>query len=81
MTPERLLKNFFHMYAYSFWEICHPIRLLQTVFIRDVRVLHNPKVLLDAVIVTLCDDMLEIWHKYKCFKPFLIARWYILIYA
>ena len=29
--PVRLLKNFSDLYAYSFWKICHPVRLLQTV--------------------------------------------------
>ena len=31
ITPVRLLKNFSDLYAYSFWKICRPVRLLQTV--------------------------------------------------
>ena len=31
MTPVRLSKNFSDLYAYSFWKVCHPVRLLQTV--------------------------------------------------
>ena len=40
MTPVRVLKNFSDLYAYSFWKVCHPVRLLKTVctFIRDIRV-------------------------------------------
>ena len=30
MTPERLLKNFSDLYAFSFWKVCHPVRLLKT---------------------------------------------------
>ena len=30
-VPVRLLKSFSDLYAYSFWKICHPVRLLQTV--------------------------------------------------
>ena len=31
MTPARLLKNVSDLYAYSFWKVCHPVRLLKTV--------------------------------------------------
>ena len=31
MTPARLLKNVFDLYAYSFWKVRHPVRLLKTV--------------------------------------------------
>ena len=35
ITPVRLLKNFPDMYAYSFWKIGHPVRLLQTVHLLE----------------------------------------------
>ena len=31
MTPVRLLKNFSDLKFYSFWKVCHPVRLLETV--------------------------------------------------
>ena len=31
MTPVRLLKNLSDLNAYSFWKVCHPLRLLKTV--------------------------------------------------
>ena len=31
LTPACLLKKFSNLYAYSFWKVCHPIRLLKTV--------------------------------------------------
>ena len=30
-VPVRLLENFSDLYAHSFWKVCHPVRLLQTV--------------------------------------------------
>ena len=27
MTPVRLLKRFSDLYGYSFWKVCHPVRL------------------------------------------------------
>ena len=30
MTPVRLLKNFSDLYAYSFWKVCYPVRLLKS---------------------------------------------------
>ena len=33
----RLFRNFFSLYAYSFWKICHPMRLFKTIrFNRDL---------------------------------------------
>ena len=31
MTSGRLLKNLSDLYAYSFWKVCQPVRLLKTV--------------------------------------------------
>ena len=27
MKPVRLSRNFFSLHAYSFWKVCHPLRL------------------------------------------------------
>ena len=29
MKPLRLFNNFFSLYAYSCWKVCHPVRLLE----------------------------------------------------
>ena len=31
MKPVRLFRNFFNLYAYSFWKVCHPLRLFKTI--------------------------------------------------
>ena len=51
MTPVGLLKNFYDLYAYYFWKICQPVRLLQTTFIRAARVFQKPFVQVEYLII------------------------------
>ena len=40
MTPVCLLKNFSDLYAYYFWKVCHPVRLLKTVGLSETLEYH-----------------------------------------
>ena len=36
MKPVRLFRDFFNLYAYSFWKVCHPVRLFKTIRLLEI---------------------------------------------
>ena len=36
MKPVRLFRDFFNLYAYSFWKVCHRVRLFKTIRLLEI---------------------------------------------
>ena len=64
ILQNSLICNFFNLYAYSFWKVSHPVRLLKTTVMREIRVGQRL-----SVYWQLIDNSIEeILHSYLLYR-------------